>query len=105
MFCLVRHRETEFTRSLASFAPKTRTVIAEFDASLSGAGLIWYARMGGTEVARGVGAVSLDFLRFGDDSSYQNLSEFIGAILAVVGQVVLGQAGSSRHYGVAVSQP
>ena len=87
MLCLVRHRETEFTRSLESFAPKTPTIIAEFDASLSGAGLIWYVRTGGTEVTRGVGAVSLDFLSFGEDSLYQNLAEFIGAILAVVGQV------------------
>ena len=52
-------------------------------------------RTGGTEVARGDGAVSLEFLGFGDDSSYQNLAEFIGAILAVVGQVALGCAGSS----------
>ena len=95
MLCLVRHRETEFTRSIESFAPKTPAIIAEFDASLSGAGLIWYARTGGTEVARGVGAVDLTFLGFGDDSSYQNLAEFIGAILAVLGQVALGHAGTS----------
>lgn len=95
MLCLVRHRETEFTRAISSFAPKTPIITAEFDASLSGAGLIWYVRTGGTEVARGVGAVSLLFLGFGDDSSYQNLAEFIGAILAVIGQVALGHAGSS----------
>jgi hypothetical protein len=29
------------------------------------------------------------------DSSFQNLSEYVGAILAVVGQVVLGMTGSS----------
>ena len=95
MLCLVRHRETEFTRSIESFAPRTPAIVAEFDASLSGAGLIWYVRTGGTEVARGVGAVDLTFLGFGDDSSYQNLAEFIGAILAVIGQVALGHAGVS----------
>lgn len=41
----------------------------------------------------GVCAVSLTFLGFGDDSSYQKLREFIGAILAVIGHVILGNRG------------
>ena len=40
MLCLVRFRETEFTRSIESFAPATPILVAEFDSSLSGAGLI-----------------------------------------------------------------
>ena len=95
MLCLVRHRETEFTRSIMSFATSTPVVVVEFDASLDGAGLIWYNREHGAEVALGVGAVSLRFLGFGSDSSYQNLSEFIGAILAVIGQIMIGLSGSS----------
>ena len=95
MLCLVRHRETEFTRSIASFAPETPTVVAEFDSSLSGAGLIWYLREDGAEVAMGVGAADLSFLGFGDDSSFQNLSEFLGAILSILGQMVLGFGGRS----------
>ena len=61
MLCLVRHREREFTRSIESFAPATPTLVAEFDSSLSGAGMIWYSRMGGAEVAVGVGAADLSF--------------------------------------------
>ena len=95
MLCLVRHRETEFTRSIVSFAPATPTVVAEFDSSLSGAGLIWYSRDGDAEVAMGVGAADLLFLGFGEDSSFQNLSEFLGAILAILGQVALGYRGRS----------
>ena len=95
MLCLVRHRESEYTRTVESFAHNTPVVVAEFDSSLSGAGLIWYVRTHGAEVARGVSAVDLSFLDFGEDSSYQNLSEFIGAILAVVGHVTLGYSGSS----------
>ena len=95
VLCLVRHREKEFTRSIESFAPETPTLVAEFDSSLSGAGLIWYSRAGGAEVAVGVGAADLSFLGFGEDSSFQNLSEFLGAILAVLGQVVLGLGGKS----------
>ena len=93
MLCLVRHRETEFTRTIASFAPTAPTLVAEFDASLSGAGFIWSVREDGAEVIRGVGAVDLSSLGFGVDSSFQNLSEFIGAILAVAGQVILGFSG------------
>ena len=93
MLCLVRYREAEFTRTIESFVPTVPVSVAEFDASLSGAGLIWYAIEDGAEVARGVSAVDLTFLGFGTDSSFQNLSEFIGAILAVMGQIILGRAG------------
>lgn len=95
MLCLVRFKETEFTRSIVSFAPATPVLVAEFDSSLSGAGLIWYTRTDGVEVARGVSAVDLSFLGFGVDSSNQNLAEYIGAILAVIGQVMLGCHGTS----------
>lgn len=95
MLCLVRYHEKEFTRTLESFMPTKPGIIVEFDSSLSGAGLIWYARQDGAEEVRGVSAVDLSFLEFGDDSSFQNLAEFIGAILAVIGHVVLGHTGSS----------
>jgi hypothetical protein len=95
MLCLVRYRETEFTRTLESFTHTTPVIIAEFDASLSGAGLIWSVRNDGAEEVLGVSAVDLTRLGFGVDSSYQNLSEFIGAVLSVIGQVVLGFSGAS----------
>jgi hypothetical protein len=41
MLCLVRYREVEFTRTIESFALTTPVSVVEFDASLSGAGLIW----------------------------------------------------------------
>lgn len=95
MLCLVRYQESRFTRTLESFSHNLPLTIAEFDASLSGAGLIWYQRTDGTEVAVGVCAVDISFLNFGSDSSYQNLSEFIGAILAVFGHVLMGNKGKS----------
>ena len=64
MLCFVRHRETEFARSIAPFAPETPTVVAKFDSSLSGAG------QGDAEVALGIGAADLLFLGFGEDSSF-----------------------------------
>ena len=95
MLFLVRHDEAQFTRRLESFSLQSSNIIAEFDSSLSGAGLLWYDRSNGTEVIRGVCAVDLTFLNFGDDSAYQNLAEFLGAILAVVGYVQLGHRGLS----------
>ena len=93
MLCLARYQESRFTRTLESLAPTIPTSIGEFDASLTGAGIIWYDKMHGTEVARGVYAVVLTPLGFLDDSSYQNLLEFIGALLAVLGHVALGKTG------------
>lgn len=95
MLALVHFREAEFTRTIQSFAPTPPISVVEFDSSLSGAGLIWYVRDNGTEVVRGVSAVDLGFLGFGIDSSYQNLAEYLGAILAVVGHAILGHAGRS----------
>jgi hypothetical protein len=88
MLCLVRYQETEFTRTVESF------MIAEFDASLSGTGVIWSVRKDGAEEVQGVSAVGFSRLGFGVDSSYRNQSDFIGAILGVIGQVILGFSGS-----------
>ena len=59
MLCLIRYQEFRFTRTIESFSPALPLTIAEFDASLSGAGLIWYQRTNGAEVAMGVCAVEL----------------------------------------------
>ena len=95
MLCLVRFQESRFTRTLESFALTAPTSVAEFDASLTGAGIIWYQTVDGNEVARGVSAVDLIPLGFETDSSFQNLAEFIGAILAVLGHIALGNVGQS----------
>ena len=95
MLCLMQDQESRFTRTLSSFVPTTPTITAEFDASLSGAGLIWYETVNGFEVARGVCAVDITHLGFDTDSSFQNLAEFIGAILSVLGHVALGYSGQS----------
>ena len=70
MLCLVRYQESRFTRTLDSFALAVPVSVVEFYASLSGAGLIWYERSYGTEVARGVWAIDLTPLRFQSDSSF-----------------------------------
>jgi hypothetical protein len=71
-----------------SFTHTTPVMIAEFDA-------LWSLRKDGAEEVQGVSAGDFTLVGFGVDSSFQNLSEFIGAILAVIGQVILGFSGSS----------
>lgn len=57
--------------------------------------MVWYDREDGTEVARDVSAVDTSSVEFATDSSFQNLSEFVGAILSVLGHVALGNARRS----------
>lgn len=95
----MHHQESRFTRTLASFSPTVPKSVAEFAASLTGAGIIWYDMINGSEVARGVCAVDITLLGFSTDSSFQNLAEFIGAVLSVLGHVALGNAGHSIALG------
>ena len=95
LLCLIRQDEAQFTRDIFSFSPVPATIVAEFDASLSGIGVIWSTVSQGAEETVGVCALSTAFLQFAEDSSYQNLSEFLGALIAVVGLVRLGCRGHS----------
>jgi hypothetical protein len=91
MLYLVSFDEQRYTRRMASFLPETLEYVVEFDASLTGAGILLYRRQAdGTEAALGGGAVDLRGLGFGSDSSFQNSAEYIGCILGMVGLVLLG---------------
>jgi hypothetical protein len=54
--------------------------------------LIWYLvdTQTGAETPVGGASQSLLSLGFGEDSSYQNTSEYIGALLAIVGAIAMG---------------
>ena len=64
--------------------------IVEFDTSLSGVGILWYKREHNREVGLGGDAVDLPCLSFHSDSSNQNVAEFMGGLLGVIGLVKLG---------------
>jgi hypothetical protein len=95
LLCVIPYDEVQFTRSLASFRSRPGETVAEFDASLSGVGVLWFSSDGAAEGVRGVCALSLLSLGFGKDSSFQNLAEFIGAIVAVIGFVTMGGKGKN----------
>ena len=91
MLYLVSFDELWYTRRMESFLPEALEYIVEFDASLSGAGILWLRRQAdGTEVALRGGAVSLRGLGFGSDSSFQNSAEYIGCTLGMAGLALLG---------------
>ena len=95
VLCLAHYDVLRFTRTLESYALQPATILAEFDASLEGIGIIWYEISSGTEVAIGVCSMSITELGFQSDSSFQNLSEFLGALVAVIGFKHLPVRGST----------
>ena len=90
--------EFDFSRSMVSFRPSRPVIIVEFDASLFGAGILWYElNDDDTESLVGGCAVDLSCLGFGEDSSYQNTAEFIALTLGIRGVCRLGMAPCAVH--------
>ena len=91
MLYLVSFDEQKYSQRMRSFLPEKLKYVIGFDASLSGAGILWYERMGnGTELTIGGSAVDLRLLEFGSDSSFQNTAEYIGCTLGLAGLALLG---------------
>lgn len=88
---LVELNEKRFTRPLDSFRPQQVKVIVEFDASLTGIGILWYKRGNNLEeISLGATAVDITWLNFGSDSSFQNVAEYIGGLIGLIGLIKLG---------------
>jgi hypothetical protein len=79
--------ETQFSRDLSSFRVRPPKWVVEFDASLTGIGILWYRRSNSESPEVLLGGCSLDIksLGFGTDASYQNTAEFIAATLGIRG--------------------
>ena len=90
MLFLVGYDETQFTRSLDSFDTRPAVYIVEFDASLTGAGVLVYQRIDSVEECVAATAMDLRGLNFGTDSSFQNTAEYIGAIIGILCLLKLG---------------
>ena len=87
LFCLAHIDGVGYCRPLWSLRSVDKWLwIAEFDACLSGIGCIWYSvSPEGYEQPVGAGSWNIESMGFGDDASYQNTAEFMGAILSLVG--------------------
>ena len=55
-----------------------------------GAGILWFNRVNDAEVCLGGSPVDFRFFKFKEDSSFQNLKDFLGVILGIIGLVKLG---------------
>jgi hypothetical protein len=85
VFLLAMLHEDRFTRSLQSFRKMEPQTIIEFDASLSGGGILWFEKCpDGSERCLGTAAVNFSSLKFGSDPSFQNATEFITAVVGLV---------------------
>ena len=88
---LVDLNEAQFSRPLDSFRPQSVEFIIEFDASLNGIGLLWYKKgSDNCEISLGAAVVDLTWLDLGTDSSYQNVAEYMGGLVGLIGLLKLG---------------
>lgn len=90
MLYLIEYDEVRFTRPLATFDDTSPSHVVEFDASLTGVGILLYERIAGTEVCLGGGAIDIRGLQFEGDSSFQNTAEYIGAMVGILALITLG---------------
>lgn len=89
-------QEIHFSRPFHDLVPTMppACIVAEFDASLTGAGILWYwRRPNGSE--RLLGGVALDFRSFDfkGQPTYQNCAEFIAVVCAVRGVIKMRELG------------
>jgi hypothetical protein len=91
MFAVLGLRPLQFARPLSSFVKHPHRWVCEFDASLSGIGIMWFqVDSQGREVAEAYTSVDITPLHFGDDASFQNTDEYIASLLCVRGLAALG---------------
>ena len=95
LFTLMGLRGSLFSRSLESFTAVPPQWVCEFDASLSGIGIIWFkVSPQGQEDAVAYAKVDIRELQFGEDASFQNTAEYMGSLLCARGMSMLQGAGA-----------
>ena len=87
---LIAVNSVEFSRPLKLFKQTISNIVIEFDASLTGMGLLYYERSDVGEVLIAGGAIDITTLQFESEASFQNTAEFIAAVLGIRGLKQLG---------------
>lgn len=75
----------KFSKPMQSFEKRTAEITIEFDASLTGVGLLYYKIENNEEILIGGSAVDISSLNFKSNPAYQNTAEFIAALLGIRG--------------------
>jgi hypothetical protein len=79
--------ELSFTRNLFTFVSNQAQIVVEFDASLSGGGILYFDGVDGSYL----GASTINFLSFRllSESRFQNYAEFLVSIISIIGAIHL----------------
>ena len=85
LFGLTAIDSVKFARPFESYQFTYSNITIEFDASLTGIGLLYYLTVENTEIVIGGGSVDITELNFQSCPSYQNTAEFVAAILGIRG--------------------
>jgi hypothetical protein len=95
-FCLLRLDPANFARPLASFRPRPASLRVEYDASLTGLGVVVKTWCEAQEefVVRGYAALTLPFMVDTKDASRQNTNEYLAVLL---GLLVVRQEAFAEH--------
>jgi len=94
LFILIGLKGFTFSRTFESFDFRPHTWVCEFDASLTGIGIMWLrVRPDGSEEPIAYASVDISCLGFGEDASFQNTAEYLASLLCARGLAMLGAAG------------
>jgi len=96
ILCMMELQASRFCRDIWSFSKKESSYAIEYDASLTGLGILLYHRQQESDpfVLWKVGSISTHFA-VGQDASYQNAMEFIAIVIAVSILIQLGARNST----------
>jgi hypothetical protein len=93
LFAMSAIHPTQFARPMWAFTLCSPRWACEFDASLTGIGVIWFEQLpGGGERAAAYTAMDITSLGFAGRPEFQNLSEYIASLVCVQGLVAMGVA-------------
>lgn len=94
----------EFSRPMESLRLTPPAFICEYDASLSGVGVLYFRCTPDGEECIAYASIDITAMGFGDDSSWQNTAEYLAGLLAEHGLLALGHGGApSAHRGDSTS--
>jgi len=96
LLCLLVTNGQEYQRPLSTFSQSPPTIVLEYDASLSGIGVIIYRCVDGAEIEWVVIQEEFPY-DLGDDSGFQNSVEFIAITIGVAALAVKGLRDTNIH--------
>ena len=94
---------SQMSRPIESFDRNPVLHVVDFDASLTGIGLLFSDVVDNIEIPRATATIDISSLNFGDDSSFQNTAEFMATVFAGRGIHKLKWSGPVHYRGDSIS--